>query len=118
MILYGKFIINDVDYLLFVFDGIGVFMVFFGNGVYRNKGVCGIILNVGLLLKGKYYIVDRFKGSMVNRFRVWGVDIYKSIFSYYVDYLEWFVLFCDDGNIDDFIFYESVVRGGFRLYLG
>lgn len=69
MTLHGKFIINDADYSPLEFDGVGVFMAFSGNGAYRNKGACGIIPNVGPLPKGKYYIVDRPKGSMANRFR-------------------------------------------------
>ena len=118
MALHGKFTINDADYSPLAFDGIGVFMAFSGNGAYRNKGACGIIPNVGLLPKGKYYIVDRPKGSMANRFRAWGVDTYKSTFSYHVDHSEWFALFRDDGNVDDSTFYESVARGGFRLHPG
>lgn len=55
---------------------------------------------------------------MANRFRAWGVDTYKSIFSYHVDHSEWFALFRDDGNVDDSTFYESVARGGFRLHPG
>ncbi len=59
MALNGRLILNGADYSPLAFDGIGVFMVFSGNGVYKNKGACGIIVDNGTLPPGKYYTVDR-----------------------------------------------------------
>ena len=37
MALQGKMILNGADYTPFNLYGVGVFMAFSGNGVYRNK---------------------------------------------------------------------------------
>ncbi|MEK0168080.1 DUF2778 domain-containing protein [Pseudescherichia vulneris] len=118
MALNGRLILNGADYSPLAFDGIGVFMAFSGNGVYRNKGACGIIVDNGALPPGKYYIVDRPTGSKTNELRAWGIDKFKSTFEYHVDYSEWFALYRADGMIDDRTFYKGASRGGFRLHPG
>lgn len=118
MALHGKLILNGTDYVPLTFDGIGVFMVFSGNGIYKNKGACGMIINDGPLPPGKYYIVDRPTGSKLNQVRAWGIDLVKSTFMYHVDHSEWFALYRADGMIDDTTFYKGISRGSFRLHPG
>lgn len=43
MALHGKFVINDAYYSPLSSPGVGTFLVFSGNGAYRNRGVCGMI---------------------------------------------------------------------------
>ena len=43
MALHGKLILNGADYAPFNLYGVGVFMAFSGNGIYRNKGACGAV---------------------------------------------------------------------------
>lgn len=38
MVLYGKFIIHDAYYSLLSLSDLGTFLVFSGNGAYRNRG--------------------------------------------------------------------------------
>ncbi|GDO95315.1 type VI secretion protein [Escherichia coli] len=64
MALQGKFILNGADYAPFNLYGVGVFMAFSGNGIYRNKGACGAIPNDGPLPQGKYWIVERGSGGL------------------------------------------------------
>ncbi|GLR10320.1 hypothetical protein COO59_06400 [Mixta theicola] len=118
MTLQGKFVINNADYSPLNFPGLGTFLAFSGNGVYRNKGGCGMIINQGPLPAGKYYIVDRPSGSWFNSVRAWTIDKVKSAFEYHVDHSEWFALFRDDGKIDDSTFFKGVARGSFRLHPG
>ena len=59
--------------------------------------------------KSKYYIMNRPKGSMANRFRAWE-SIYKSALVINIDVLNGFALFRDDGNIDDSTFYKRNQR--------
>ena len=118
MALYGKFTLNNADYSQLIFPGVGSFMAFSGDGIYRNRGGCGIIPDKGPLPPGKYYVVDRPDGSWFNGVRAWGIDMFKSIFYYHVDHSEWFALYRDDGMIDDTTFINKVSRGGFRLHPG
>lgn len=101
MALNGKFVINNADYSPLSFPGLGTFLAFSGNGAYRNRGGCGAIINNGPLPAGKYYVVDRPRGSKANQLRAWGIDKYKSTFYYHVDHTEWFALYRSDEVIDD-----------------
>ena len=49
----GKMVLNGADYAPFELYGVGVFMAFSGNGVYRNKGACGAIKGDGPFSPGK-----------------------------------------------------------------
>lgn len=118
MALYGKFVINNADYSPLIFPGLGTFLAFSGNGIYRNKGGCGMIINKGPLPAGHYYIVDRPSGNWVNSVRAWAIDEIKSAFKYHVDHSEWFALYRVDNIIDDSTFFRGVARGGFRLHPG
>lgn len=118
MALQGKFVINDADFSPLSIFGVGTFMAFSGNGAYRNRGGCTRITGNGPLPAGRYYVVDRVKGSIANRVRAWGVDTYKSAFYYPVDHSQWFALYRDDLGIDDRTWVDAVERGGFRLHPG
>lgn len=118
MALQGKFVINNADYSPLSFPGLGTFLAFSGNGAYRNKGGCGMIINQGPLPAGKYYIVNRPSGSWFNSIRAWVIDKSKSAFMYHIDHSEWFALFRADGKIDDSTFFRGVSRGSFRLHPG
>lgn len=58
MPLQGNLILNDADYASFILYGVGVFMAFSGNGVYRNHGGCRAIPDNGPIPPGKYWIAD------------------------------------------------------------
>lgn len=118
MALQGRFVINNADYSPLSFPGLGTFLAFSGDGAYRNKGGCGMIINQGPLPAGKYYVVDRPSGSLLNSVRAWGIDKAKSAFMYHVDHSEWFALYRADGKIDDTTFFRGVSRGSFRLHPG
>lgn len=118
MALYGKFVVNNEEYSSLNFPGIGSFLAFSGNGKYRNRGGCGMIVNLGPLPAGLYYIVDRPSGSWFNSMRAHAIDIFKSTFMYHVDHSEWFALYRSDGKINDTTFFNGVSRGGFRLHPG
>lgn len=92
--------------------GIGFFPAYSGNtGLYRNNPDSAHIKNVGPLPPGKYFIVNRPLGGLRTAIKNYiesemsGSD--RSI---------WFALYRDDGKIDDVTFYESVLRGQFRLH--
>ena len=57
MDLYGKFVINDAHYSPLSFPGAGTFLAFSGDGIYRNRGACGMKPTVGPVPAGKYWIV-------------------------------------------------------------
>ncbi|NUU67035.1 DUF2778 domain-containing protein [Enterobacteriaceae bacterium BIT-l23] len=119
MALQGKFIINDADYSPLMIYGVGTFMAFSGNGVYRNRGGCGIIPNNGPIPRGKYWIVDRPEGDWKNRLRSWAIDVERTYWDGVpTDHSSWFALYRDDHTIDDTTWFESVRRGAFRLHPG
>lgn len=47
MALKGKLTLNDADYAPFELNGVGVFMAFSGNGIYRNHGGCRVVPDNG-----------------------------------------------------------------------
>jgi len=119
MALHGKFIINDAYYSPLFFPGIGTFLAFSGNGVYRNRGACGKIPNKGPVPAGKYWIVDRPQGGLKSRFNAGMRDIYNHFANGATfKHSEWFALWRDDGNIDDITWVEGIRRGHFRLHPG
>lgn len=119
MALQGRLLLNNADYSPFNLYGVGVFMAFSGNGVYRNHGGCRAIPDNGPIPPGKYWIIDRKEGNwfsqkkleihdMANRFvgrRQFGRS-------------DWFALYRDDWGIDDGTWVDGVHRGLFRLHPG
>lgn len=63
MALQGKVTLDGADYAPFNLYGVGVFIAFSGNGIYRNNGACGAVKSNGPLPLGKYWIVERGSGG-------------------------------------------------------
>lgn len=68
---------------------------------------------------GKYWIVDRPSGGMKSRLEA-GV---KDTWNHYskgatFKHSDWFALWRDDWNLDDYTWIGSVKRGNFRLHPG
>jgi hypothetical protein len=119
MALHGKFIINDADYSPLIFPGVGTFIAFSGDGAYKNHGGCGMIPKQGPVPTGKYWILDRPAGGIKSRLESGA----KDLFNHYAKgatfkHSDWFALWRDDWNIDDYTWIESVKRGNFRLHPG
>lgn len=119
MALQGKFILNSADYAPFNLYGVGVFMAFSGNGIYRNHVGCRAIPDVGPLPPGKYWIVERGSGGAVSRFIAQSQDVFNKLY-YGTEFGrdEWFALYKDDWGIDDHTWIDGVKRGLFRLHPG
>ena len=119
MTLKGTFIISGADYSPLSIYGVGTFMAFSGNGIYRNKGACATISGNGPIPTGKYWIVDRPEGGVKSRVNAGVRDMYNHFASGATfKHSEWFALWRDDWNIDDYMWIESVKRGNFRLHPG
>lgn len=119
MALQGKFILNDADYSPLNIFGVGVFMAFSGNGVYRNHGGCSIIPDNGPIPPGRYWVVDRSAGSWFATKRLQAKDLfYKTFGVREFGRSDWFALYRDDLSIDDETWVDGVARGLFRLHPG
>lgn len=119
MALYGTFIVNDADYSPLSFPGVGTFLAFSGNDAYRNHGGCVKIPENGPIPTGKYWIVPRPEGGLYSRMQASARDTYNSVVSGATfKHNEWFALYRNDWNIDDYTWIESVKRGNFRLHPG
>ncbi|WP_404653960.1 DUF2778 domain-containing protein [Raoultella terrigena] len=119
MALQGTLILNGADYAPFNLYGVGVFMAFSGNGVYRNKVACGAVKGDGPLPPGKYWIVDRGAGGFFSGLKAKGQDTWNKVKNgaeFGRD--EWFALYKDDWGIDDGTWINDVYRGLFRLHPG
>ncbi len=119
MALHGKLILNGADYVPFNLYGVGVFMAFSGNGIYRNKGACSAIPNDGPLPPGKYWIVERGMGGPGSWIKAKSQDLFNKIYNgAEFGRSEWFALYKDDLGIDDGTWIDNVHRGLFRLHPG
>lgn len=119
MALHGKLVLNGADYAPFNLYGVGVFMAFSGNGIYRNKGACGAIKTNGPLPPGKYWIVDRGAGGFFSKKKAQIQDIWNQVRNGAAfGRNEWFALYKDDWSIDDGTWIDGVYRGLFRLHPG
>lgn len=119
MSLQGKFLLNDnVDSELIVF-GVGSFKAFSGQGTNRNHGGCQAVPSAGPIPPGKYWILDRPEGGALSQIRTGIKDTYNRIFNgASFNHGEWFALYRNDGEIDDYTWVEGVKRGNFRLHPG
>lgn len=119
MALHGKLILNGADYAPFNLYGVGVFMAFSGNGIYRNQSACRAIPDVGPLPPGKYWIVERGSGGLGSWVKAKTQDLFNKIYSgAEFGREEWFALYRDDWGIDDHTWIDGVKRGLFRLHPG
>lgn len=119
MALYGKFILNGADYAPLNFTGVGTFMAFSGNGVNRNRSGCVHIPTEGPLPTGKYWVIDRGQGGILSRGISASKDLYNKMFrGAQFGHSDWFALWRDDWNIDDWTWIKGLKRGNFRLHPG
>lgn len=83
------------------------YSVFSGTGEHINNPDSTDLVNIGPLLAGEYYVVDRSQGGFFGRLwsRLSGRD-------------EWFALYRVDGKIDDLTVVNGVERGLFRAHAG
>ncbi len=119
MALHGKFVISDADYAPLSFPGVGTFLAFSGNGAYLNRGACAMIPTKGPIPAGKYWIVDRPEGGLFSQLKASARDA----FNYLANdatfrHSDWFALWRDDWNIDDYMWIQGIRRGNFRLHPG
>lgn len=119
MALNGKFILNDAEYSPLIFPGVGNFMAFSGEGVYRNRGGCGNMAKSGPLPPGRYWIVARGGGGFFSKELAWVKDMYNKYHNGAVfKHSEWFALYPDGWGINDYMWIEGVKREHFRLHPG
>ena len=97
MDLYGKFVINDAHYSPLSFPGAVTFLAFSGDGIYRNRGACGMKPTVGPVPAGKYWIVERPKGGLRSQVNAGIRDLYNHVVNGATfRHNEWFALWRDD----------------------
>lgn len=95
------------------------FLAFSGDGVYRNRGACGMKPMVGPVPAGKYWIVALPEGGLRSQINAGVRDIYNQVVKRATfRHNEWFALWRDDWGIDDYTWVEGVKRGNFRLHPG
>lgn len=119
MALQGRLLLNNADYSPFNLYGVGVFMAFSGNGVYRNHGGCRAIPDNGPIPPGKYWIIDRKEGNWFSQKKLEIHDMAnKFVGRHQFGRSDWFALYRDDWGIDDGTWVDGVHRGLFRLHPG
>ncbi|CAN7356742.1 DUF2778 domain-containing protein [Trinickia sp. LjRoot230] len=117
MALQGKFVVNNAPLSPLSIFGVGTFMAFSGDGVYRNRGGCTAVKDKGPLPAGKYWVVDRPTGGIRSEAQTWVKDAWNTIFlDAPSNHSEWFALYRDDAKIDDRTWINGVERGNFRLH--
>ncbi|WP_199272289.1 DUF2778 domain-containing protein [Paraburkholderia acidisoli] len=92
-------------------EGVGDFAAFSGRDRLRNDPAAVAIPNAGPLPPGRYFIVDRGSGGLFTHIRDRLMDLVND-----TDREQWFALYRDDGEIDDWTFVNGVGRGHFRLH--
>lgn len=116
MPLQGKFIVNNEPLAPLVIYGVGAFMAFSGNNIYRNRGGCTAVPENGPIPAGKYWIIDRPTGGIRSQMEAWTKDMANTLIGEPSNHNEWFALYRDDGRIDDYTWINGVKRGNFRLH--
>jgi hypothetical protein len=116
MALQGKFLVNNERFSPLTICGVGSFLAFSGNDIYRNRGGCTAIKDNGPIPAGRYWVVDRPSGGIGSRIQTWAKDTVISVLGTPTDHDEWFALYRDDGQIDDYTWVNGVERGNFRLH--
>lgn len=116
MALQGKFVVDNSPLSPLTLFGVGVFMAFSGEGIYRNRGGCTAIKDNGPIPAGRYWIVERPRGGLRSRTLAWAKDTWNTVNGAPTDRSEWFALYRDDGRIDDQTWVEGIERGNFRLH--
>lgn len=116
MALQGKFLVSNRTFSPLTIYGVGAFLAFSGNDIYRNRGGCTAIKNNGPIPAGHYWVVDRPPGGVRSRLQTWARDAVISMLGTPTDHGEWFALYRDDNMIDDHTWVNGVERGNFRLH--
>jgi hypothetical protein len=116
MALQGKFLVNNAPLAPLAIFGVGIFMAFSGDGIYRNRGGCVGLADKGPIPAGKYWIVDRPTGGLGSQAWAWTKDTWNSAWRTPSHHDEWFALYRDDGQVDDWTWVNGVRRGNFRLH--
>ncbi|GLR08110.1 hypothetical protein COO59_07570 [Mixta theicola] len=116
MALYGKFVINEAQFAPLIMYGVGTFMAFSGDQNCRNQSSCISVPDKGPLPPGKYWIVDRPRGGKLGQLWLSIKDNMTFMMKHSLNHNEWFALYRDDTNIDDFTWVSGVKRGLFRLH--
>jgi Protein of unknown function (DUF2778) len=116
MALQGKFVVKNRPLSPLSIFGVGTFMAFSGEGIYRNKGGCTAIKDNGPIPAGRYWIVDRPTGGLRSRTLAWAKDAWNTANGTTINHGEWFALYRDDGKIDDYTWINGLERGNFRLH--
>lgn len=116
MAVQGKFVVDNSPLSPLSMFGIGVFMAFSGEGIYRNRGGCTAVKDNGPIPAGRYWIVDRAEGGLRSRGLAWTKDMWNTAVGAPTDRSEWFALYRDDGKIDDNTWVDGIERGNFRLH--
>lgn len=116
MALQGKFLVNNAAFSPLTIFGVGTFPAFSGDGVYRNRGGCTKIADKGPIPAGRYWIVDRPTGGIRSRAWTWARDTTNSFLGMPSNHAEWFALYRDDGQFDNYTWLDELKRGNFRLH--
>lgn len=89
--------------------GVGSFAVFSGKKPFVNASECSDI-PLAALPPGQYWIVDRPTGSLGNKIRQKGLDLWWG-----TDHDSWFGLFSFQ-TMTDSLYVNGIQRGQFRLH--
>lgn len=116
MALQGKFVVDNAPTLTLVMLGVGAFPAFSGDDTYRNRGGCTAVVGKGPLPAGKYWIVARPSGGIGSRLEASVKDAWNAVRGSPSHHDEWFALYRDDDQIDDWTWVSGVKRGNFRLH--
>ncbi|BBU29565.1 hypothetical protein BTHE68_32990 [Burkholderia sp. THE68] len=116
MSVQGRFVVNNAPMLTLEMFGVGTFPAFSGDKLYRNRGGCTAIADKGPIPSGRYRIVDRPAGGIGSQLYAWGKDMWNSANAHPTHHDQWFALYRDDGQIDDWTWVNGVQRGNFRLH--
>lgn len=90
--------------------GLGTFPVFSGKAPIINNPNCTYVESSGAIPVGRYWVVDRPKGSLVNQARSAFLDRLNGS-----DHADWLALFSSQ-TMNDTTFVNGVSRGSFRLH--
>ncbi|EPV8457329.1 TPA: DUF2778 domain-containing protein [Serratia marcescens] len=116
MPLHGEFIVNDAQFSPLLIYGVGTFLAYSGNEIYRNQAGCVAVPDNGPIPQGHCHIVNRLTGGWKGMLRTDLRDFYSWPTSTPVIKYEWFALYREDGKIDDYTWINGVKRGNFRLH--
>jgi hypothetical protein len=118
MAIHGTFKLNNKsdEMSLLSFPGIGRFAAFSGNGNNKNQAGCITNINKGPIPLGKYWIVNRPTVNLIMELKGFIKDLTNELLLSPSDRSQWYALYRNDSNIDDYTWVNNVRRGNFRLH--